>query len=400
MKRLAILGAALAVLVSCSGRVTPISEQMVRSEMSRCVTARYLDFKDDELSWNYTPGIELRSFLDVWDTYGGDDIYSYVEDWYDEIISDTDDGGAAIYGYKMKAYNLDKVCAGKNLFRLYDLTGKQKYRAAMDTLYAQIQGQPRTSEGGFWHKKVYPYQIWLDGLYMAEPFYAEYVSRYVPEAEREEAYRDVVNDFRVAYEHTYDPATGLLRHAWDESREMYWCDSETGQSQHCWGRALGWYCMAIEEVLDYVPQTMSEEREWLVSTLGSIIDVLPKYADPKTGLWYQVLDQPGREGNYLEATCCAMFSYALLKGVRLGYLDSGLRQYAASTYEAVRRQIVSPDEDGRISLDMCCSVGGLGGKEHRMGDYAYYLSEPVRSNDAKGIGPFIWASLEMERIKK
>ena len=395
MKKLFIIAAAL-VLAACSHKgQEPMSVRMVRSEMARCQDAKWLDFKEGQLSWNYTPGIELRAFLDVYRTYGGEDIYEYAERWYDEIIS----ADGRISGYKLSSYNVDKVCPGKNLFYLYERTGKAKYAAAADTLYSQLQSHPRTSEGGLWHKAIYPHQIWLDGLYMAPPFYVEYAASRLDADSRQEAFGDIVNDFLVAAKHTYDPSTGLYRHAWDESRSMFWCDPVSGQSQHCWARGLGWYVMGIEEVLDWLPQeTMAAERQSLVDILRGIFDTLPRYADPATGLWYQVLDQPGREGNYLEATACCMFSYALLKGVRLGYLDAGLRQYATDTYNAVVRQFVSEDADGLLSLNDCCAVGGLGGKQMRMGDYDYYLSEPVRSNDPKGIGPFIWASLEMERL--
>jgi unsaturated rhamnogalacturonyl hydrolase len=261
-------------------------------------------------------------------------------------------------------------------------------------MMTRLSRHPRTSEGAFWHKTIYPSQIWLDGLYMAEPFYAEYAVRYA--RDKEAAYKDIINDFVVAARHTYDPATGLYRHAWDETRSMFWCDPQTGQSQHCWGRALGWYCMALVEVLEILPED-AEGRESLLEILRGIVNVLPSFADPDTGMWYQVLDCPGREGNYLEATCSAMFSYTLLKGVRLGYLDASLEEYARKVYDGLVKTFISEDEDGLISINQCCSVGGLGGKAMRMGDYDYYLSEPVRSNDPKGVGPFIWASLEMER---
>ena len=389
---------AAGMLAACQ-RQEPMSVRMVRSEMARCQDAKWLDFKEGQLSWNYTPGLELRSFLDVYKQYGGDDIYSYVEDWYDEIITEEEDGSVRIHGYKLESYNVDKVCPGKNLFELYRLTHKDKYDKAADLLYRQLQSHPRTSEGGLWHKAIYPHQIWLDGLYMAPPFYVEYAATHLEGEAREEAFKDIVNDFLVAARNTYDPATGLYRHAWDESRSMFWCDPQTGQSQHCWGRGLGWYVMGIEEVLEWLPaETMGDQRQQLVTILRGIFDTLPRYADPATGLWYQVLDQPGREGNYLESTCCCMFSYALLKGVRLGYLDAGLGDWAVKTYEAVVKQFVRVDGQGLLNLDSCCAVGGLGGKQGRMGDFDYYLSEPVRSNDPKGIGPFIWASLEMEKL--
>lgn len=395
MKRLLLAAAALAALTSCSeNKNTPMSVRMVESQMSRCPEATWLDYGEGRLKWSYTPGLELKAFLDVYETYGGQQIYDYVEDWYDAAVNE--DG--TIETYSVDKYNVDLICPGRSLFYFYDKTGNEKYRKAIELLKTQIDGQPRTSEGAFWHKQIYPHQVWLDGVYMATPFYAEYATRYMEGEAQLEAYREIVNEFVVAAKRTYDPATKLYRHAWDESRSMFWCDPLTGQSQHCWGRALGWYCMAIVEVLDWLPEDF-DGRQVLVDQLRTVCAELPKWADPQTGVWYQVLDQPGREGNYLEATCSAMFSYVFLKGVRLGYLDAGLLPYAKQLYQNVVDEFISTDDQGRISLEKCCAVGGLGGSNNRMGDFAYYLSEPVRPNDSKGVGPFIWASLEMEQLK-
>lgn len=399
MKRLAltILAATAAFsLLPCCGKKgeTPMSEQMVYSQMTRCPDATYLDYTDGRLKWNYTPGLELRSFLDVYEVYGDTAIYNYVWKWYDAIVHD--DG--TIEGYSPEKYSTDLICPGKSLFYFYDKTGEEKYRKAIELVKSQIDGQPRTEAGAFWHKKVYPWQVWLDGVYMAEPFYVEYASRYMDGDERLAAYDDIVNEFVVAAEKTYDPVTKLYRHAWDESCSMPWADSITGQSQHCWGRALGWYCMAILDVLDWLPDDYAG-KQTLIDRLQSICAELPKWADTQTGVWYQVLDQPGREGNYLEATCSAMFSYTFLKGVRMGYLDKKLQAYAEKVYSDVVKEFISTDENGLISIEKCCSVGGLGGSNNRMGDFAYYLSEPIRPNDSKGVGPFIWASLEMEKLK-
>lgn len=395
MKRLIIAAAACSLLLSCGGGETaPMSELMVRSQMSRCPDATWLDYSEGRLKWSYTPGLELKAFLDVYETYGGEDIYDYVEAWYDAVVHE--DG--SIETYSVDKYNVDLICPGRSLFYFYDRTGDGKYRKAIELLKSQIDAQPRTSEGAFWHKKIYPHQVWLDGVYMTTPFYAEYASRYLDGEEQLKAYEEIVNEFVVAAEHTYDPATKLYRHAWDESRSMFWCDPQTGQSQHCWGRALGWYCMAIVDVLDFLPEDF-DGRRILIDRLRTICAVLPEWADPESGVWYQVMDQPGREGNYLEATCSAMFSYVFLKGVRMGWLDEDLLPYAKQLYQDVVDEFVTTDDQGRISLEKCCAVGGLGGSDNRMGDYAYYLSEPVRPNDSKGVGPFIWASLEMEMLK-
>ena len=396
MKRLSAILLLLAALFVGCRKTEPMSLPMVRSQMARCPEATYLDYTDGRLKWNYTPGLELRAFLDVAEAYRDTAIYNYVFRWYDAIVNE--DG--TIQSYSVEKYSTDLICPGKSLFYFYDKTGDEKYRKAIELVKSQIDGQPRTQAGAFWHKLVYPNQVWLDGVYMAEPFYVEYASRFLEGRERIEAYDDIVNEFVVAAGKTHDPATKLYRHAWDESESMFWCDPAThGQSFHCWGRALGWYCMALIDVLDWLPEDYAP-RQKLIDILRGICAELPKWADPETGVWYQVLDQPGREGNYLESTCSAMFCYTYLKGIRKGYLDRRLRRYARKLYDSVVREFISTDENGLISIEKCCSVGGLGGSSNRMGDYAYYLSEPIRPNDSKGVGPFIWASLEMEKKSK
>ena len=379
--------------LSCSRGEEPLSVAVVRSEMVRTGGFMNLDFRDGDPKWDYTSGLELKAFLDVYDRYGIDSVYEYAEGWYDFMVRE--DG--SMKTYKVSDYSTDRVCPGNTLFYLYDKTGKEKYRKAMDTLRLQIAGHPRTPEGGFWHKKVYPSQMWLDGLYMMQPFCAQYTGRYEPEETRAACFEDILNQFLTVAHHTWDPVTKLYRHAWDSSHDMFWCDPQTGQSKHAWGRALGWYCMAIVETLPFVPDGTPGKQE-VIDIFKGIFDVLPDFADPETGMWYQVLDQPGREGNYLEATCAAMFSYSMLKGIRLGYLPADMKEYAARTYENMVSTFVRRNEDGTVDLTNCCSVSGLGGSGMRSGDFDYYIHEPIRDNDAKGIGPLIWASLEMENI--
>ena len=379
------------VLASCSGQV-PMSVQMTQSQMTRSGgDPSYLDYRDGQAKWNYTPGLELRAYFDVYEKYGDRAVFDFAEKWYDCLV----ESDGTIVGYKMENYSTDHICPGKSLMYLYEKTGKEKYRRAADTLALQVKNHPRTSEGALWHKKIYPDQVWLDGVYMFAPFYVEYASRYLEGEAREKAYAEIVNEFVLAYDRTYDPATGLCRHAWDESRSQAWADPNTGQSAHCWARGLGWYCMACLDVLDWLPKGY-EGREAVLTRFETLCNELPKWADPETGMWYQVLDCPGREGNYLEATASAMFTFAFLKGVRLGYLSADLEDYAEGLYKSLVRTFITEDTDGLISLQQCCAVGGLGGKNNRMGDYAYYLSEPVRPNDSKGVAPFVWACLEME----
>ena len=381
-------------LAACTAKA-PLSMEVVRSEMVRCPQATYIDGQEGNLKWNYTTGLELKAMLDVYchSERSEESVLDYVDAWYDAIIDST----GRIYKYKKSNYSTDHICPGRTLFGLYDITGKEKYRAAMDTLYIQILTQPRTPEGGFWHKAVYPDQMWLDGLYMAQPFYAEYTARYIADSlQREANFNDIALQFQTVYDHTFDPETGLLRHAWDSSHQMFWCDPEDGRSAHAWGRAMGWYVMALVDVIEILPA--GEQQDALVRILNSCFQAIPLFADQTTGMWYQVLDRPYAEGNYLEATASAMFVYAMLKGSRLGVLAGITQADACQGYDALLATFVRVDEDGLVNLDHCCEVAGLGGKGNRSGDYDYYINEPVRSNDPKGIGPLIWAALEYERI--
>ena len=419
--------AALAVLVfqACSPRI-PLAMQVVESEMARHPEASYIDGQEGKLKWNYTTGLELKAFLDAAEAAGGKlseaqqntksactperykhidqsvhnqqdslhgKITDYVEAWYDAIIAE--DG--TIYKYKKSNYSLDHICPGRTLFQLYDITGKEKYRAAMDSLYSQLKSQPRTKEGGFWHKQIYPEQMWLDGLYMAEPFYAEYTERYVTDpAEQAANYADIAQQFIIVAEHTFDPATGLYRHAWDSSHRMFWCNPANGQSDHAWGRALGWYMMALVDVLPVLPAE-TPGRDRMLEIYRNLVETLPRYADSGTGMWYQVLDRPGEKGNYVEATASAMFVYAMARGCRFGYVDC--RPYVRKAYKKLQKTFVTR-ENGLVNLNRCCEVAGLGGKDNRRGDYDYYINEKVCSNDPKGIGPLIWAALELEQPYK
>lgn len=392
MKRLAIIACCL--LAACSPREESLLVRTVQSELQRCPTAAELDGLQGRLKWNYTTGLELKAFLDC--SYMDEllPVREYVRDWYEAIIDST---GAIGGGYKEANYSLDHICPGWTLLKLVKSYPEEKYFKAIEQLYRQLQAQPRNAEGGFWHKQIYPDQMWLDGLYMAMPFYAEYTRDYVADSLRSAHYEDIVHQFSLAYEHCYDPANGLLRHAWDASHRMFWCDPQTGQSAHAWGRALGWYTMALVEVIDILDQDSRFEDKTLPSILSSVFASLLKVADPETGLWYQVLDCPGREGNYLEATCNAMFAYAMLKGVRLGVLDGVDEKMACQTYKQMVKTFVTIDETGLVVLHDCCAVAGLGGKMMRSGTYDYYINEAVVENDPKGMGPLIWAMHEYEQ---
>lgn len=368
----------------------PWSVRMVQSEMIRCPEAWQLDFQKT-LKWDYCHGLELQSMLDVYDTYGDSKIFNYALAYADTMIHD--DG--SIETYKLKEYNIDRLNSGKFLFRIYEQTKNEKYKKALDLLRSQLDTHPRNADGGFWHKKVYPHQMWLDGLYMGTPFYAEYTFR----NNKVKDYQDIVNQFLTVARHTYDPKTGLYRHACDVSRKERWADPVTGQSQHSWGRAMGWYAMAFVDALDFIPKHEAGRDSMLV-ILNNIAFQLKRLQDPKAGVWYQVLDKSGEKDNYLESSCSTMFVYALFKAVRMGYIDKSYLDIAIRGYQGILKNFIEVDKNGLVTITKACAVAGLGGKNYRMGDYSYYIHETIRNNDAKAVGPFIMASLEWERLQQ
>ena len=391
-KKLALLFLAVTSALSLMAQ-TPYSVRMIESEMKRNPDATYLDGRNGERKWNYTTGLELKSFLDAAKRYDMPEVVEYVRDWADTMATEKGE----VYKYKKSNYNVDHICPARIYFDLHDMYGDEdkRYRRVTRMIREQIDDQPRTESGEFWHKQIYPHQVWLDGFYMALPFYAEYTKRYAPNEQKDSLFADIVHQFTAGAKNTLDPATGLFRHAWDESKSMFWCDPQTGLSAHAWGRANGWYAVALVEVLDYLPAKHPGRQE-LIDQLNYFLEVLPKWADKETGMWYQVLDCPDREGNYQEATCSIMFTYAFLKGLRMGYIDDSHKDYILGLYPKFIDRFIRENEDGTISMTDCCAVGGLGGKQMRKGDFEYYLSEPIIENDCKGVGPFIWASLEWE----
>lgn len=391
-KTLSILLTACTLLAACTHE-KPMSVRMTESEMQRVPESWRLDFKD-KIKWDYASGVELEGMLNTYERYGDERIWQYVLAFCDTMVNE--DG--TIKTYRPHEESLDRIHTAKLFYRVYDKTGEEKYKKALDLVRDQITHQPRTHAGGFWHKKVYPWQMWLDGLYMGSPFYAEYTRRYGGyNTTTDSCYADIVHQFAVVAENTYDPATGLFRHAWDESREQRWCDSITGQSAHSWGRAQGWFAMAIVDALEQMPADYAGCAT-MKKILNAVAEGVKNYQDPATGLWYQVLDCPGREGNYLESSCSSMFVFALYKAVRLGYLDSSYLAIAEKGYQGILDNFIEEHEDGTISLTRTCAVAGLGGKVYRAGDYNYYINEQIRSNDPKALGPFINASLEHELL--
>ena len=267
----------------------------------------------------------------------------------------------------------------------------KKYLKAVKLLKDQLAYQPRTKEGGYWHKKKYPYQMWLDGLYMAEPFSASFAQRF----NYPESFDDIANQFIISERHTRDASTGLLYHGWDESKKEKWANAVTGCSANFWGRAMGWYAMALVDVLDYFPEGQ-EKRDSLIQIFKRLATAIRKVQDIHTGLWWQVLDKPGLKGNYQEASASSMFVYALAKGVRNGYLDQSFLLTARKGFRGIQQHFITVDSTGHTCLNKICQVAGLGGTPYRDGSYEYYIHEPIVTNDPKGLGACILAANEIE----
>ncbi len=369
-----------------NNRETRISERMARSVMSR--------YASEQVQWHYEHGLVLQSIWAVAESLGDSGMKDWVAVMYDSKIRD--DG--SISTYRDDEFNLDQINPGKALFDLYAATGKEKYRKAIETLRDQLRAHPRTRTGGFWHKKIYPWQMWLDGLYMQGPFYA----RYAAEFGSREDFADVVNQFVLVEKHARDPATGLMYHAWDESGKQLWANPATGCSPHFWGRAMGWFCMAVLDTLRWIPRDggFGDLSAPLVAMARRLVPAVLSCQDGESGLWYQVLDQPKRERNYLESSASAMFVDFLFRAARSGYAEDPERALSAARrgYEGLVRSRLEEDADGKLHLTGICSVAGLGGNPYRDGSFDYYVKEAIVTDDFKGVGPFILASLEAERI--
>ena len=347
-----------------------------------------LDVTNNTPKWDYTQGIIALALQKVSERTGDERFWNYAKAYYDGMI----DPDGTIHAYRIDEYSLDRINAGKALFALYAKTGDAKYRKAIETLREQLRGHPRNADGGFWHKKRYPHQMWLDGLYMGAPFYAQYARTFNDPA----AFDDIANQFVLMEKHARDEKTGLLVHGYDDSREQKWADPQTGRSQVFWGRAMGWYAMGLVETLDFFPLDHPRRRE-LVAILDRLAEAIVKVQDPKTGVWWQVLDQPNRERNYLESSVTSMFAYTLLKASRLGYIDKKYSVNGRRAYAGILKEFLEGDD-----LTRAVAVVGLGGDpnaegRYRDGTYDYYVSEKTRSNDPKAVGAFLFASLEMER---
>lgn len=362
------------------------SERMALSILKRHPEAFMID-DVKEPKWDYVHGLVLTSFEALYKETKNQEYYNYIKKYVDDLVNI--DGNIATY--KLESYNIDMVVAGRLLFNLYDTTKEKRYLVALQTLKKQIEGQPRTESGGFWHKKIYPNQMWLDGLYMGEPFYIQYTVTF----ENGKNLDDIAKQFQLIQENARDAKTGLFYHGWDESKQMPWANKTTGTSPNFWSRSLGWYAMALVDVLDYMPKTHPKHKE-LVSHLELLVETLVKYQD-SSGLWYQVTDKGAMGGNYLEASGTAMFAYTFAKGVNKGYLPKKYKTAANKAFDGMIQQLINVSDDGAITITQACAVAGLGGSPYRDGSFEYYVNEKRKDNDPKATGPFILAALELKR---
>lgn len=379
-----------------------MAQWMTYSEMKRTPKSYLLDFASKP-RWNYAVGIELEGLLDTYRVHGDDSILNYLHTYRQKMIDERGD----VVGYDYNAFNLDNVRPAKFILRMQQYGARKGEKIALKTFMKQLLNQPRTREGVFWHKAIYANQVWLDGIFMGLPFYCDYAVKNCSPRKARRILDDAVNQMMQTDRRTYDEKTGLWKHAWDETHRQFWANPLTGQSRHTWARALGWYVMAMTECLDVMPDDYPRKAE-VVALLQKVMKAVVQYQDKKSGVWYDVLDVESPK-NYLESTASCMFAYVLLKGSRMGWLDTDFNEAGKRAYEGILKRFIRVNKDRTITLTDCCSVSGLGpgkgpfvpaGKENykRDGSFDYYMSEPIRDNDAKGIGPFIWASLEMERL--
>lgn len=383
-----ILIAAFSAFAQVS-KTAPMSERLADTLMNRIWT-------DDGTppgiprSWTYEQGVQLKAVEQVWYATGNPKYYSFIKSgmdfWFDK--------NGKLSKYDGDEYNIDHITPGRAIITLYRVSNEAKYKQAAELIRAQLKTHPRTKEGGFWHKKIYPYQMWLDGLYMGEPFYAEYSMVW-----NENNWDDIANQFVWMEKHARDPKTGLLYHGWDESKQQKWANKETGMSPHVWGRAMGWYAMALVDVLDYFPKNNPRRAE-LVAILNREAEAIAKYQDKKSGVWYDIVDLPTSPKNYLESSGSAMFVYALAKGVRQGALPEKYLATANKGWAGIQKEFIKEQPDGNLNWEGTVSVSGLGGNPYRDGSFDYYMSEKLRTNDAKGLGPAVMAAVEMEALTR
>lgn len=338
-------------------------------------------------NWNYEIGVVLTGFDRLWRSTGNQEYLKYTKKIIDHFL----DSDGNIRTYHMDEFNIDNIPPGRQLMSLFQVYKDKKYLKAAEKLKYQLDWQPRTKEGGYWHKLKYPYQMWLDGLYMGQPFRAEYLLL----TGNDQEWDDVANQFILMANGARDEKTGLMYHAFDESRVQRWSNAKTGHSPEFWSRAMGWYILGLVDVLEIFPETHPKKKE-LIKVFEQLIDALVKVQDPASGVWWQVTDKPFAKDNYLESSGSSMFVAAMLKGIRLGYLSEKYMPAANRGYEGILNEFVTKDAQGTYHLNRAVSGAGLGGSPYRDGSYEYYVKEPKRDDDLKAIGPFMQAAIEYE----
>lgn len=335
--------------------------------------------------WNYIDGLMIKALLELYDITGKQEYLDFSDAFIGHFVGN--DGKIA--SYNPKDFNLDNVNAGRTLFSLYELTHKEKYRLAMDTIDWQLEHQPRTKEGVFWHKALYPNQIWLDGMYMAQPFYMQYELAF----DDGKKVSDSFHQIKIVRKLMRNERNGLYYHAYDASRKQFWCDPVTGLSGSFWLRAEGWFAMALIDIWELLPNSYSEEKDELRLIYQDLVDAMLLYQDKKSGMWYQVINFPNIAPNYLEESGSAIFANAIMKGARLGALDESYYAIGRCAFDGICDTCLS-EKDSKLMLNNICLVSGLGNKGHREGTFDYYMREPVVQNDAKGVGPLVLAYIE------
>ena len=342
-------------------------------------------------AWNYIDGCMMTSLYSIYVQTGKKEYLEFIDKFVDYYVF----GDGTIRGYDKETYNVDNLNEGRVLFDLYRETGRQKYKKAIELLYSQIMSQPRTQTGNFWHKKIYPDQVWLDGLYMAQVFY----TRYETEFNGGKNYADIVNQFQSVYDNMYDKQKRLYYHGWDCSKKAFWSDKQTGLSKSFWLRSVGWYTVGLVDAISYFPDGAKELKARLTDIFKETVEGLERYIDPAKKMFYQVVDQAGREGNYLETSGSAMIAYAMMKGARLGLVDGRFAKVGKEVFDGICCEYLT-ETDGKLNLGGICLMAGLGPESNRRrdGTYEYYISEPIVENDAKGTGPFVMAYTEIMQL--
>ena len=345
------------------------------------------------VKWNYIDGCMISSLLELYKMNGEEKIYEFAKAYIDYFVKD--DG--TIDTYNKDNYSTDDISEGRTLFSLYEFSKEEKYRIAIDNIYEQIKGQPRTIEGNFWHKKVYTNQVWLDGLYMAQPFYLTYETKF----NNMENYDDIITQFKNVRKLMFDENKKLYYHGYDSSKSIFWADPETGLSKSFWLRAIGWFTVALADCAEIINKEKYEDYKVFADLLKEIVDSLLTYQDPKTKMFYQVVDKGELEGNYVETSGSAMIAYSILKGARLGILSEDYYKIGLEIFDGICENELK-EVDGELNLDGICLVAGLGpeNKQYRNGTFEYYISEAVVANDAKGVGAFVMAYIEILKYMK